>query len=361
MEKIVEKIIEFGAYAPSGENVQPWRVVINNPYEFLLYNLPDVDSSIYNTNQTGSHIALGAFLENILIGAHSLGYEVEIRMFPSSDKNHIASVYIKKSDLNYDEDSHLAKYIKSRCTNRKPQEKDLSSMKINQLESALKPARDNEANLQIRLSTTKEIAQAFSLNDQLTFSKRELHKFFFDHLRWSQKDVEKHVTGMYIKTLELPLPIQKLLKILKYWRIMNGLNKIGISKQIAGEACKLYENSGAFGAILTSGDSPKDFIDAGRVLERVWIKATSMGLNFHPLGGIALLMYLAETPNKKLLFSDNEIALLNSARESLSNLFNVTNKKILFFFRVGKGATPSAYSPKSRLKDTIHLTSHLHE
>jgi hypothetical protein len=216
MEETIRKIIEFGTYAPSGENIQPWRVMINSAYDFSLFNLPDADSSIYNSNQIGSFIALGAFLENISIGAHSLGYEVEIKTFPSQDKNHIASINLKKSSLNYDEDSQLVDFIKLRCTNRKPQEKVITPDTIKNLLS-INTIRNNDSIKVVIIPSVgnEEVANLFSLNERLTFGKKEIHKFFFEHIRWTKKDLEENTTGMYIKTLELPLLIQKFLMILK--------------------------------------------------------------------------------------------------------------------------------------------------
>ncbi len=69
----MQKILEAGVRAPSGENCQPWRFVVAGD-TLSIFNIPERDLSPYNFNQLGSMVAHGALIENIVIAATAFGY-----------------------------------------------------------------------------------------------------------------------------------------------------------------------------------------------------------------------------------------------------------------------------------------------
>ena len=62
-------------------------------------------------------------------------------------------------------------------------------------------------------------------------------------------------------------PAQILFKIIRYWPVMKTFNTLGFAKMVAKTNAKLYAKSGAFGIVVTEGDSAKDFINAGRLTQ----------------------------------------------------------------------------------------------
>lgn len=94
----IEKILEAGVRAPSGENSQPWRFVMSGD-TLSIYNLPDRDRSLYNIDQLGSFVAHGALIENIMIAASAFQYAAEPTFFPSpTDENHVANITFRKQE-----------------------------------------------------------------------------------------------------------------------------------------------------------------------------------------------------------------------------------------------------------------------
>jgi nitroreductase len=85
----IEQILECGRWAPSGINIQPWRVfaVTNEEkkkelatctdYGKMIENAPCVLAIFLNTEQEYSYVknvqSMGAFFENILLAIHALG------------------------------------------------------------------------------------------------------------------------------------------------------------------------------------------------------------------------------------------------------------------------------------------------
>ena len=80
----IETILTYGVMAPSGENCQPWKFIINDSTVSIIL-LPKADQSIYNTNQKGSYIAHGALIENIVLYAQHVGILAEVLLFPADE------------------------------------------------------------------------------------------------------------------------------------------------------------------------------------------------------------------------------------------------------------------------------------
>ncbi|MCF7898425.1 MAG: nitroreductase, partial [Candidatus Pacebacteria bacterium] len=75
----IEKIINDGVLAPSGENCQPWKFELNGN-RLSIFNIPEADMSLYNLKQRGSYIAHGALIENIIISSGAYGYTTPVSL-----------------------------------------------------------------------------------------------------------------------------------------------------------------------------------------------------------------------------------------------------------------------------------------
>lgn len=114
-------------WAPSGDNCQPWRLTWDGE-KLRLFNVPERDTSIYNSRQRASLIAHGAVLENMDIAARSHGYSMRPTLFPArqgaSSKGEqntlVAAIEFQECPR---EDDPLLPFIAKRVTNRNPYKK----------------------------------------------------------------------------------------------------------------------------------------------------------------------------------------------------------------------------------------------
>jgi len=178
-----------------------------------------------------------------------------------------------------------------------------------------------------------------------------LHDFFYEHILWKEEDQDK-AGGFYIKTLEF-LPHQlKGVKLFKNWLILKILNKIGkVSRIIAKENAEKYANSGALAVVVAKGNSREDFINAGRTAERVWLKATELGLSVHPCTGVIYFMERIKGGGDVGVFSQNHLETIKIAYSDIERTFGVEGKTIPMLFRIGYADEPSARS--MRMKPNI--------
>src|SRR3989344_4164659 len=111
----VRDLLQLAAMAPSGDNSQPWRFVVDRTTVHI-YNIPGRDNPYLNFDQSGSYIAHGALVENILIAAPHFGYRADLSLFPGADL--VATVTLVEDTLTHR--SPLFVCIGNRHTNRRP-------------------------------------------------------------------------------------------------------------------------------------------------------------------------------------------------------------------------------------------------
>lgn len=345
MTQEIEKILLAGLQAPSGENCQPWEFEVHDN-SIEIYNVPERDQSLYNIEQKGSLVAHGALLENISIAASNFGFETAISLFPDENQNHVATVVIQKNDASK---TSLYKYIPLRSTNRKSYKTEpLAENAVNQLRTLALEAGTNLHWLQDP-AKKQRVAEAASLNEQLIFQNKYLHTFFFNHIRWTEKENKEVSNGFFIDTLELKPEQRAMFKVLKFWNILKFLNIFGFSNVIAKENAKTYANSASFGLITLRDRSTQSYVAAGRTLERVWLTATSLGLSIQPLTGVLFFSERLHAGQNKE-FSPEQTSKIQNAYSTITNCFELGEEIPAILFRIGESDPSSARAARFSLE-----------
>lgn len=342
MDENIRKILEAGCQAPSGSNSQPWKFrVRDNNIDILAF--PEKDHLILNYRNRGTWIAHGALIENILIAAPAFGYKASFKIFPyDSNSRVIASISLEKFQI---EKNPLYSGIYNRATNRKPyQDKSLTSA---QKEIIINSTRDISG-VEVRMVESKEklklLGKAIAVNEIVMFENQFLHKLMFQEIVWNRKEEEQHGGGLYVKTMELKPPQVLALKIFRYWPIARFLNKIGAAKSIAKDNAKGYSSAALMGIVVVE-DQDESFIDAGRIIERIWLIATELNLSFHLITGVMFLNMRIKAGQDRE-FSAEQIKLVRDAYKTVSGVYDVKRGVIAGLFRIGYSDPPSATSIK---------------
>lgn len=103
--------------------------------------------------------------------------------------------------------------------------------------------------------------------------------------------------------------------------------------------------------VVIPDSSDLSYLNAGRIMEWVWLEATELGLSFQLMTGITFLMQrVADGETKNL--SPHHAQLVRDAREDLLDIVGREKGIPAVMFRVGKSGPPSARSlriPPERL------------
>jgi len=343
MKDIIEKILSIAVLAPSGDNAQPWRFVIRRN-EIHIFNISDRDLTLYNFRQRGAYLAHGAVIENIALAASDAGCRAGITLFPDdSDSNHVAIVALENEAIKKDP---LFAYIAERSTNRKPYRAEplLKSEKSDIL-SASGDIGCGEIRLVEDRAKINFLAEAISLNERLILENRYIHDVLFTHIVWTEEEARERRAGMYVKTLELKPPEKVALKLFRNWSLLKVLNKLGASRLLPKQSARLYASSGAIGAIIMPDDSKRGYVMAGRVFQRMWLKATKAGLCVSPITVVAYLgKRIADGDTSEM--PGEHVELIKEAYKKIIDSFGVSTEVIAMVFRIGHGGRPSATSFK---------------
>lgn len=339
---LIEHLLDIAVQAPSGDNAQPWQFKIEQNVLFIL-NVPGKDATLYNFQERGSFLAHGALIENICIIAPTVGCSASVELFPPVE-NCTAKITLTESPPVED---ILSVNIAKRCSNRKPynakrplEESDRTVL----VDSVAKIAGVHIYS--VGKDKIPQLADTICLNERLLFENKPLHDFLFGMIRWSREEEEKS-PGLYVKTMEFPLPLQFLLRyVFSNFGIVEQLNLIGLSRFIPKQSAQIYLASSAFFAVTIENTSARDYVIAGRAAQRFWLTAEKQGVNVQPVSGIP---YLAERirAGEGEAFSQEHQSLILDADAHISTLFGFkSTERIAMLFRVGYGSNPTAKSLK---------------
>lgn len=340
MDKDILHIITAGTMAPSGDNCQPWRFE-TGPGFIDIYNVPERDTSLYSWGQRPSYIANGAVLENMVIAAAQRGYKIRPKILPSSEHPElVARAYLEHAT---DTSHPLYNAIWKRATNRRPYTK--TALTTDQLER-FQHLDGGGARLTMVTDENRrrQLARQVALNERVLFEDKRMHSFFFSHVNWTDEEDRNRKVGFSIKTFELPPPVRAGFAVFKHYPALKVLNAVGLSAMVTKTNADIYSTGAAMGAVLIPSRDSASFIAAGRLLQKVWLTTTSLGLHLQPLTGITLLMNRIADGDGTL--SAAHARLVTQAYGELCSTLSVTDGAIAFLFRIGHSDPPSARTPR---------------
>lgn len=280
---IIDRILHAGVQAPSGDNTQPWSFRIEEG-SIAIHAHPELDHPVLNVEGRGTWLATGALIENIVIAAQHEGYEAAVRLFERDGETARISFAPAR-----EKGHRLHSAIEKRHTHRGAYAASLSPEEL----AALRVHAEEECRIELidEPHDISAIAQAAVAMEESALRTKKLHYHFFRSILWNSSDNAAGKTGLYIRTTELPPPVQALFRLIRHWPIMRVFSLLGLPRLAAAQNAAVYASSGAMAAIILKRTEPRDFIAAGRCMQRVWLAATEAGLAAQPLAG---LIYLEE-------------------------------------------------------------------
>ena len=183
---------------------------------------------------------------------------------------------------------------------------------------------------------------------------RPLHDGLYEYFRWTPEEIEKTRIGLDVKTLEFPPADQKTVKLLRSWGMTRFMNTFfGAAGMIGKKTEKIYASAGAICAVVMKGNSEEDFIQGGRITERLWLRAQELGLALHPAFGFALLGQRV-LANELTFFSKSQANLLRTSFNQIHELLDVGDGTMTMICRIGVPTRPpSARSVRKYPEDVI--------
>lgn len=321
----VTAVVEAATLAPSVHNTQPWRFVVRASSDTIeLY--ADRERLLPVLDPTGRQllVSCGAALLHAQIGAHGLGLEVETRLLPDTDPDHLATLTLRPGHSPGEEDQKLSAATRQRHTQREPFDtRHIDPAVLDRLRGAAETEgawlhvverRDDQISLVVLLAQAEHIEQSDpNYRDELHSWVRPINSTARDGVPASALP---HVAAparhseVTVRDFDLDHTMQEL-----------------------REPC--LDERPTVVVLGTDADTRKDQIQAGMALARVLLEATRAGLVASPLGQVVDLPGTRAQLRQQLLLLGEPQMLL----------------------RIGYGA-PAATTPRRPVSDVLIDQSH---
>lgn len=334
----VEELIRLAGTAPSGGNVQAWKVRAE-PQRLSLSLDEKRSDSFIDVERYASIFSLGSFAATLAAASKALGYHFEHYFHGYQSVNeplaHFDFSGRGKSAVNATE---LLNRITERVTNRRDQSDEVIPP------HALKQLHDSiSASPNLRLQGLTEHAEKTVASsilgraDRIRMHHKLLHEQMFQELRWSQSEAKISGDGIDTATLELPSPALMAMRALRHYPVARYLIPKAALEGIASAPIA----ASAQLCCLSTRDklSPESLYQAGWALQDLWLAATGAGLAVHPWTVLPFLMIRAELfPDTGLSPAEEaEIRSLSAQWRQLLHLQE--NERPLFVFRLSRGSS----------------------
>jgi hypothetical protein len=355
MKSVIERVLDSARWAPSGDNTQPWRFEIQNESHAVIHGFDTRSHCLYDLNGFGSHIAHGALLETIRISASAHGVRIESsRREDSSDTNPIYDVYFYR-DPNI-EPEPLAHFIERRCTQRRP----LSTRALthHEKDTLARSVGDHQVLWIDGWEGRWAMSKLLFASAKLRLTIPEAYEVHRDVIEWNARESADRIPDAALGLDPMSLKLTRW--AMHSWERLEFLNRYFAGHLVPRIQLDLLPalRCAAHFVLLRTEEARgiDDHVESGRVVQRFWLTATSLGLQLQPEMTPAIF---AAYSRRRIPISRASGAV-DSANQLASSLDSITENqsaRIAFMGRIGHGPIPQARSARKPLPALVRPQS----
>lgn len=281
-------VVEHALLAPSGGNTQPWR------FRFAAGQLDCfVDAArafmFLDVDGFASLVALGAAVENVVLAAGSLGFGARVAPFPDGpDGARVAAIRFEQSD---EPPSPLAAEIIRRVSNRK---RAVPAAPLDDAMRAALAAAAAERGGRVRFvgdpAGLDAVGALVGAAERVAMLSPRMHRELMGELRFSTAEILGTRDGLDLATLEVSALDRAVLSILADPAVPAFLQSIGAGAALTRPGRERMLASSAAALLTIDGGERRHWLDGGRALERLWLRASGLGIGVQPEATLPFLV-----------------------------------------------------------------------
>jgi molybdopterin/thiamine biosynthesis adenylyltransferase len=340
-QQILNQLITAASKAPSGGNNQPWRWHYQNGLLHLFLE-QSVAQAYLDPQYISSYISLGAAIENLLLAAADLKLEVNYRLTPQLTPKHIAWFSFDTEHQPTTEEQKLASQIAKRHTNRKiTPRQELEATDFQYLNSLVAQTKGAKLTWLSDPEQIKAIGMIATHTDLLRMFIPAAHEDFIKReMRWDLVEVNETEDGIGIHTLDLSNNDQIGIRLLKDKRMISFLQQINGGSGFKRLTMMQFMASSAVGLISMPKGTINSFIEGGMVAEKLWLGATAINLQVHPVNVPIVFFYKNTVEDNLIIPTENKVQLKQLEQQFKQLFAQNDDDQAIFMFRLFK-ADPS--------------------
>jgi len=188
-------------------------------------------------------------------------------------------------------------------------------------------------------------------SEQLFFECERGHAEILEGIRFRTESAAMQRDGLDVRTLDLGPMGTAMLKTCRSWNVQTLLNQFGASRLVNFVTQRQIKSSSAVGLVISDSSDHLSVVLSGRVMERIWLVATKLGLSLQPL--YAILPLIRYPTSRERFFSASQILAIERMVGDFRMLFGCSESNAQFLFRIGHGCTPKVRSLRKPLASFI--------
>ncbi|RZJ78395.1 MAG: Rv1355c family protein [Flavobacterium sp.] len=338
---ILDALVSAAGKAPSGGNNQPWRLHYKNNILHLFLEKSAAQAYL-DPLYISSYTSIGAAIENIVLAAASHHIKAKINLTPQFAPNHIAWFSFEPAYQASETEITLAKQIDFRHTNRKitppailnPTEQAYLTDLVTEFKGAKVTWLQDKGQIKslANIAVTADLQRMFIEEAHEDFINREM--------RWSVEDAIKSEDGIGVHTLDLSNNDQVGIRFLKDNDAVKFLHKIKGGSAFKRLTSQQFIASSAIGLITMPKGKITSFIEGGIAAEKLWLGATAIDWQIHPVNVPLIFFYKNSVENHPTIPVESK-TLLTNLETTFKQIFEMSEEdEAIFMFRIFK-ASPS--------------------
>lgn len=276
------EVLELARWAPSGDNSQPWRFRIDEPDRIIVFARDTRATCVYDLDGRSSQIAVGTLLETIDLAATRFGCTASTRRRPGSpdDRPVFEVTFNREPGL---QEHPLVREIERRCVQRRAlRTRPLTAIERARLEQTV--GDGYELRWFEGWRGRASVASLTFYNGRLRLALPEAYPAHRDVIEWNARTSEERIPDAAVGAGRVTLALMRW--AMERWERVSALNRwFGGSvipcvelDLVPGLACAAH-------CVLIAAQAPRhldDYLAAGRALQRFWLTASSLDLQFQP-------------------------------------------------------------------------------
>lgn len=340
MDPDIERLLKAAGLAPSGDNTQPWRFLVEEPTGRVVLQVDEGrDPSPMNAGQRMARIAVGAALENLVREAERTGMKIEVE--PSPQNAEAAVRVIRAGDSGRSAGGDADPLLIRRVTNRRPYKARPVSQEVSEQLARQTPEVEGVRTFWIMDRTRiSALGSLIGEADAVMFGNGAMRQAFLSKVRFDVPADAQVADGLPLGALELSAGDRIALRVMR--RLPDWLLRIAGSARIfAGKARDLVEKASGLCLIVAGDASSHTDVLVGRAMERAWLALTDQGMAVQPMMSLLVL------ENVRTQGSPQIVNKLGRQRlESLDRRFRelapeIGSGRAAFLMRFGYASPPS--------------------
>jgi hypothetical protein len=347
----VERILDAARIAPSLDNLQPWRFVVEGEtISFLVDHERDRTSPISGGRM--ARVAVGAALDCALLRAGRMGATVR---FEAPRNGALVTISVSAPKRIPEPDKALLK----RATNRQLYDgRPLDDATFTWLNEAT-PAVEGTRTLWFGRERVRILGPLVEQGEALFFGEPRAREAAMKAMHFDVRDREEVAQGMSVGCLELSSTERMTLDALRHLP-QDRLAAMGAFAKMGARARRLVESASGVCVVTAPGSEPGADVTVGRCMQHAWLALTRKGLVAHPLMAIPVLETMLEAApgtgaDGALVDRDRCAAAVESLRAAFPSVEK--GSRIAVLMRVGWAPPPTSRVRRLPLEDSMVATA----